>query len=170
MAFPKKSWLEPAKSKTMKAEMPESALQDYTNDALELRQWAYLRFPDALLGWIRRNAPTWVSCVFFKQVAGKLPDNLILLKLGGGFFLGAKLELKTQDKHGRAVGKTHGKQKRYAEDEEWMIARSPEQINRALDQIEMIRDRILSGDIGEWILEAKKEVDNALKVDVSLKD
>jgi len=160
MKFPKKKWSEPVKSPTMRAETPESDLQEYANSALEARGWAYLRFPDSLLGWIRRNAPTWVSCVFFKQVAGKLPDNLILLKLGGGFFLGAKLELKTQDKKGRAVGKTRGKQKRYAESEEWMIARSPEQINAALDRIEHVKERIMAGGIGEIITQSKNVVDN----------
>ena len=137
MAFPKKAWFEPERSKTGKAECPESALQSYVNDALALRHWQYLRFPDGLLGWMKRNAPPWVQAVFYRQVGGRLPDNLIMIPLGNGYFFSCKLELKTQDSKGRAVGKTHGKQKHFAESEEWKICRSPEAIETALKEIEI---------------------------------
>jgi hypothetical protein len=52
--------------------------------------------------------------------------------IGDGFFLAAKLELKTEDAKGRAVGATHGKQKHYAKTEEWMIARNARQIESVL--------------------------------------
>jgi hypothetical protein len=136
LAYPKKSWFQPDKSKTMKAEIPEKALQTYANDAITLRRWSYIRFSSALMGWLKRNAPEWVQRAFFVNVGGKLPDNLILAQVAPGIFLGVKLELKTQDKQGRAVGKLHGKQRRYAEAEGWYIARSPEQINAVLDDIE----------------------------------
>jgi hypothetical protein len=135
-SIPKKAWFQPKKSTTMKVEGPESALQKYANDAITLRGWTYIRFETALLGWIKRNAPGWVQGSFFHQVAGKLPDNFLLIPLGGGCFFGVKLELKTQDKKGRAVGKLHGRQKKYAEAEGWYIARSPEQIKSVLDEIE----------------------------------
>jgi hypothetical protein len=142
MMFPKKSWGQPERSKSMVPECSESELQSYANELLELKKWQYLRFPDALLAWVKLHAPAWVQKVFFGQVGGRLPDNLIMLPLGNGLFLSLKLELKTADKQGRAVGKTHGKQKRYAEQEQWPIARTPEQINKELDRLEIIFNRV----------------------------
>jgi len=136
MAFPKSKWFQPPPSPTLKAECPEADLQEYANDAIALRGWSYVRFESALMGWMYKNAPAWVKGLFFSQVGGKLPDNLILVPLGCGRFYAVKMELKTQDKKGRAVGKLHGKQKRYALIEEWPIPRSPEQINMLLDDIE----------------------------------
>lgn len=142
MVFPKKSWGQPEPSKTMKAECSESQLQGYLNDLLELKKWQYLRFPDAFLAWMKMNTPAWIQKVFFGQIGGRMPDNFIYLPLGNGTFLSLKLELKTQDKQGRAVGRTHGKQKNYAEAEEWPIARSPEQINAELDRFEKIFEKV----------------------------
>jgi len=142
MAHPKAKWFQPANSPTMKAECPEKALQVYANDAITLRRWSYIRFSSALMGWLKRCSPDWVQRAFFKQVAGKMPDNLVLVPLGKGRFFAEKVELKTQDKKGRAVGKLHGKQKIYAQAEEWPIARSPEQINAVLDDIEKTVEKI----------------------------
>lgn len=136
MMFPKRKWSQPEPSPTGKAVCPESDLQQYANEAIELRHWTYVRFHSALMGWMKRTAPEWAKRMFFSQVAGKLPDNLILIPLGNGRLYAVKMELKTQDKKGRAVGKLHGKQKNYAEAEGWQIARSPEQINSVLDGIE----------------------------------
>lgn len=140
--FPKKSKMQPGKSKTMKAEVPEAALQKYANDAIELKRWDYIRFDNWFMTWMKLNAPAHVQAHFFSQVGGKLPDNLILVHLGKGHFLGTKLELKTQDKKGRAVGKLHGRQKHFALTEDWPIARSPEQINAVLEEIEKLEGKI----------------------------
>lgn len=144
LAFPKSKWFEPPVSPTQKAEIPEDLLQDYANQAITLRGWSFIRFHTKLLGWIKRNpaVPEWVRKCFFSQVAGKLPDNLIMVKIAPSTFLAVKLELKTQDKKGRAVGRTHGLQKHYAELEEWYIARSPEQINNILDKTEALAESI----------------------------
>lgn len=142
MMFPKKKWGQPAPSKSMVPECSESELQGYINDLLELKRWSYLRFPDAFLSWMKLNTPSWIQKIFFGQIGGRMPDNLIFLPIGNGLFLSLKLELKTQDKKGRAVGKTHGKQKNFAEAEGWPIARSPEQINAELDRFEKIFDKV----------------------------
>jgi hypothetical protein len=136
MAFPKASWFKPQKSPTMRVEASEAQLQVYANDAIILRGWSYLRFPDGFLRWMKLNTPEWIQAVFFGQIGGKMPDNLIMIPLGNGQFFAVKMELKTQDKKGREVGKLHGKQKRYAEVEEWYIVRLPEQINAVLDEVE----------------------------------
>lgn len=142
MLFPKKKWSQPEPSKTMKAECSESQLQGYLNDLLELKKWPYLRFPDAFMSWMKLNTPEWIRKIFFGQIGGRMPDNFIFLPLGKGLFLALKLELKTQDSKGRAVGRTHGKQKNFAEAEEWPIARSPEQINAELDRLETIFEKM----------------------------
>jgi hypothetical protein len=136
LAYPKKKWSQPQRSKTMQAECSEDNLQSYANDAIALRHWAYLRFPNRFMSWMKLNTPPWIQVVFFGQIGGRMPDNFIFAPLGDGLFLGLKLELKTQDKKGRTVGRTHGKQKRYAESEGWPIARSPEQIETELDKFE----------------------------------
>jgi hypothetical protein len=142
MAYPKKKWSQPQRSKTGKAECSEDNLQNYANDAIELRHWAYLRFPNRFMSWMKLNTPPWIQAVFFGQIGGKMPDNFLFAPLGNGLFLGLKLELKTQDKKGRAVGRTHGKQKRYAESEGWPIARSPEQIEAELNKFEIILQKL----------------------------
>jgi hypothetical protein len=143
-AYPKAKWLQPAKSPTMRPECPEAALQTYANDAITLRRWAYIRFDSRLMWWLKANAPGWIQGLFFSQVAGKLPDNVILVPLSPGKFLAVKLELKTQDKKGRSVGRLHGKQRHYAEVEGWYIARSPEQIDAVLDEVQAEAEKIKS--------------------------
>ena len=142
IAIPKKSKLQPGKSKTMKAVCPESALQVAANQLIELKRWAYVRFEDWFLHWMRLKAPAHVGKHFFDQWGGKMPDNLILVELGEGFFLGCKMELKTEDKKGRAVGQLHGKQKSYANTEGWQIARNTRQIEEILQRIENYAEKI----------------------------
>ena len=147
MMFPKKSWGQPERSKTMKAEIPESELQKFANEAILLRGWQYIRFSSALMGYLKRSAPEWAQRAFFRQVAGRMPDSIIMVPVAQGMFLTAKMELKTQDKQGRAVGKLHGKQKNYAEAEGWFIARSPEEIDSVLNKIEKIVTKIKKLDL-----------------------
>lgn len=140
LMIPKRSKLQPSKSKTMKAECPESDLQKAANQFItEIYKWDYIRFDDWFMTWMRMNAPPHAQKHFFSQVGGKMPDNFILCDLGKGFFLGCKMELKTQDKKGRAVGQLHGKQKRYALAEEWQIARNTKQIEVIL---ELIKEKV----------------------------
>ncbi len=141
-SLPKAAWLKPADSPTMKAEIPEAALQSFADDLISLRGHSCIRFPDAFLGWVKVNAPPWIQKVFFGQIAGRMPDNLVLHQIGPGLFLALKLELKTQDKKGRAVGKLHGKQKAFALAEKWPIVRSPEDIERELNIFEKIVEKV----------------------------
>ena len=140
--IPKKSNLNPPKSKTMKSMVSEDMLQKATNDLIELKRWWFIRFENWFLRWMRHEAPVQYSKHFFGQVAGKFPDNLIMVELGHGMFLGVKLELKTEDAKGRAVGKLHGKQKNYAEKEGWFIARNTREVERILSKIECVSDEL----------------------------
>ena len=133
--FPKKSKLQPGRSKSGKAVCPESSLQVAANDLIEVKRWNYIRFENWFMGWMRRQEFKYQKH-FFSQIAGKMPDNLILVELGNGFFLGCKLELKTEDSKGKAVGQLHGKQKTYALAEGWPIARNVKQIEEVLQKIE----------------------------------
>jgi hypothetical protein len=144
MLLPKKKWFGPEVSKTGKVIIPEDCLQRYANESIFLRKWVFIRFPNALLGWIKNNpnVPEWVKCVFFGQVGGKLPDNLIMIPVAPGCFFSVKLELKTQDANGAVVGKLRGKQKTYGEAERWFIARSPEQIEEILNKISVMSEKV----------------------------
>lgn len=140
--IPKKSNLNTPKSKTMKSMVSEDMLQKATNDLIELKRWWFIRFENWFLRWMRHEAPVQYSKHFFGQVAGKFPDNLIMVELGHGMFLSVKLELKTEDAKGRAVGKLHGKQKKYAEKEGWFIARNTREVERILSKIEYVSDEL----------------------------
>lgn len=142
MLFPKKKWFGEVISPTGKALVPEESLQKYANEALWLRHWSYIRFPNYLLYWMKHNAPKLIRIMFFQQVAGKLPDNTVMVQVAPGCFLAVKVELKTADSKGRAVGKLHGKQKTYAKAEEWFIARTPEQINAVLNKIGVMAEKV----------------------------
>jgi hypothetical protein len=120
----------PMNTEKFRIEASEAQLQKYANDAITLHGWSYLRFPDGFIKWMYLSAPNWIKAIFFSQIGSKMPDNLMLIPLGGGTFFGVKLELKTRS------GAPRGKQRDYAQSEGWYIARSPEQINVVLDEIE----------------------------------
>lgn len=117
-------------------------MQKAANELITLKNWAFIRFDDWFLRYMRIIAPAHVGKHFFDQWGGKMPDNVILLELGEGFFLGCKLELKTEDSKGRAVGQLHGKQKHYANAEGWQIARNTRQVEEVLVKIEKIHAEI----------------------------
>jgi hypothetical protein len=122
MMFPKKSWGQPPRSKTMKAEIPEEAIQAAVEDYIEMRGVDHIRIPDSFFRWVKMNAPKHIQAWFFGMFGGR-PDDTILVPLGDGYHLALCLELKTQDKQGRAVGTFHGKQKHNKEN--WMVCRDP---------------------------------------------
>ncbi len=139
--IPKKSMLQPPKSKTMKAVVSEDCLQKAVNDLIALKKWWFIRFENWFMHWMRQQEPKYQKH-FFGQVAGKFPDNLIMIELGRGMFLGVKLELKTEDAKGRAVGKLHGKQKSYAEKEGWFVCRNTKEVEAVLEKIGLISEKV----------------------------
>lgn len=140
MKFPKKKWKEP-QSPTRKAEAPESALQEFADGFLKRKKLRYLRFPDGFLAWMKLRAPIHIKKIFFDVWAGR-PDNTFFIEIGNGYELAVPLELKTQDKKGRAVGRLHGKQKNNARDEKWFIARSTKQIVEVVEKAEAMAQKI----------------------------
>jgi hypothetical protein len=139
MMFPKKSWSQPAKSKTMKAECPESALQEAAEQYLKLKRIKFFHIADGFFRWIKMKAPPGVQKWFFGMFGGQ-PDCICNITLGNGYALTLLLELKTQDSKGRAVGKLHGKQKHEADD--WKVCRSTDSIIDEINKFEIIADDI----------------------------
>jgi hypothetical protein len=138
LAFPKKKDSDPEKSPTMKAEVPEFELQQFANDMIEALGFQNIRFSEELQGWMKKHAPKEVRDEFFRECAGKWPDNTVLADLGGGHYFALKMELKTQDKEGRKVGELHGKQKDYADG--WKILRSKGDIEKELNYVKWVQE------------------------------
>jgi hypothetical protein len=140
MSFPKKSWGQPIESPTMKAEIPEASLQVFADEYYQIKRIRYIRIPDGIFRWIAVHASEGVK-KWFRYTFKAMPDNLLLLPLGK-YMLAVPIELKTQDKKGRAVGKLHGEQKHRAEEENWIIARNQQQIMDATEQAERDAEEI----------------------------
>ena len=149
MLCPKKKWSEPIKSKSMVPECPEDKLQMFADSFLKLKKLRYIRIPDSFFKWIVGghirnrvyipNVPQKIK-VWFLGMFGGYPDNTVIEPIGNGIALALLMELKTQDKKGRKVGSLHGKQKHHKD--EWVICRSPEQIQEAVKQFEKTVDKI----------------------------
>ena len=112
-----------------KTHTPEWKLQVYLDEQIAAKGCEVVRFPDALLSWMKRNAPADVQRAFFGAVAG-MPDNTITAQVGQGLHLSMRIEIKTEE------GKLHGKQKHGARGEGWVIVRSEKEIDEALLEFE----------------------------------
>jgi hypothetical protein len=140
LMFPKKKWSQPAESPYKKAEIPEESLQVFADEYYQIKHIRYIRIPDGIFRWIKMKASTGIQKWFFGMFKA-MPDNLLLLPLGK-YMLAVPIELKTQDKKGRAVGQLHGEQKHRAEEENWIIARNQQEIMTATEQAEQDAEKI----------------------------
>ena len=138
MMFPKKKWGNP-ESKTMKAIVPENAIQKAVDDYLNLKRLQFYRIPDGIFRWIKMKAPIGIQKWFFGMFGGK-PDSTVLIPIGNGIALALLLELKTEDKKGRAVGKLHGKQKHH--EDEWIICRNVDSAIKTIDEFEKTAEKV----------------------------
>jgi len=138
MAHPKKKWSQPERSKTMVAEVPENLIQGAVDDYLALKRIKFYRIPDGFFRWIKMKAPIGVQKWFFGMFGGQ-PDNICIIPIGNGLALALLLEIKTQDSKGRAVGRTHGKQK--VEADHWVICRSVDEAIKTIDAFEKEAER-----------------------------
>ena len=139
MMFPKKKWSRPLKSKTMRAVVPEHCLQSFADGYLQIRKLWFFRIPDGFFGWMKIHAPENIL-KYFMSVFGGMPDDTVIIPIGGGIALTLLMELKTQDSKGRAVGQLHGRQKHHEDD--WVVCRSPEQIQKVVDEFEKTANKI----------------------------
>ena len=139
-AIPKKTWGKP-RSKTNKAQYPEAVLQKAVNEWLELKKIRYLRFPDWFLTWMRLNTPRHVGAEFFRVWSG-MPDNIPLIKITDGISLAVWIELKTEDKKGREVGRLHGKQKNKSKEDGWFVCRNLKSFESVMEKTTKIAEKI----------------------------
>ncbi|MCD6106803.1 MAG: VRR-NUC domain-containing protein, partial [Caldisericaceae bacterium] len=119
MKFPKKSYTKKRKKASNKT--PESALQKFCEDYLELNGIAYIRIPDHVYSFIFSSSiiPVWIKKLVAAYLAG-LPDLTILLKDGRYICV----ELKSQ------TGKLRGNQKRFRNmvgSDNFFVVKTPEE-------------------------------------------
>lgn len=139
MLLPKKKWSQPEESKSMKAECPEELIQGAVDEYLALKRIKNYRIPDGFFRWIKMKAPIGIQKWFFGVFGGK-EDNTCVIPLGNGYGFTLMLELKTQDKKGRAVGQLHGKQRRSGDD--WKICRSVDSAVEEINKFEILADDV----------------------------
>jgi hypothetical protein len=112
-------------------------MQGAVDDYLALKRIKNYRIPDGFFRWIKMKAPPGIKKFFFGVFGGQ-PDCTCIIPIGDGLALTLLLEIKTQDSKGRAVGRTHGKQKR--EEEHWKICRSVDSAIAEIDKFEKIAE------------------------------
>lgn len=130
---PKKKWSEPEKSRTMQSECPEELIQAAVEKYIKIKRIDFFRIPDGFFSWVIINAPKNVGKWFCRMFGGK-PDITLFEPIVPGVALSLLLELKTQDKKGRAVGKLHGRQNHHKND--WIICRSVDQAKNVIDRFQ----------------------------------
>jgi hypothetical protein len=123
MMFPKRKW--GAADYSADVKVPESALQCFLDEYLELKKIRSIRIPDNVFRWVQVSAPLWFR-IYFNKTFGGLPDKLLLFP-DGKYMRAVPIELKTID------GKLHGKQKARARAENWIICRTVNEIVAAVD-------------------------------------
>ena len=139
VVFPKKKWSQPEKSRTMVAECPEDLMQGAVDEYLQLKRIKFYRIPDSFWRWIAMKAPPSIQ-KWFRGMFGGQPDNTCIIPIGDGLAIALLLEIKTQDLKGRAVGRTHGKQKH--EEEHWKICHSIDQAIAEIDKFEHAAEKL----------------------------
>jgi hypothetical protein len=123
LKYPKPSRIKKCYKKSI---APESSLQSFADDYLAIKGIRSIRIPDGIFRYVQVNTSIGFRAWFNKTFAG-LPDNL-LLKPCGKYMRACAMELKTE------TGVLHGKQKIAAKEEGWIIARTPEEIMKTIDE------------------------------------
>lgn len=131
--------MQPEQSPTMQAECPEKLIQGAVDEYLVLKRIKFYRIPDSFFRWIKMKSPIGVQKWFFGMFGGQ-PDNICIIPIGNGLALTLLLELKTQDKKGRSVGRTHGKQKH--EEYNWIICRSVDSAIETINKFEETAEKV----------------------------
>jgi hypothetical protein len=108
------------KRKNPKVTISEDALQKQCNDVLEAYRIRYLRLPDWLWLWLKKNAPMNILNYMSKVFTG-MPDNIAILPLNDKYNLALCLELKTEK------GQQHGKQKHWSKELKVQLSRNPDE-------------------------------------------
>lgn len=139
MAQPKKKWLKPDKSPNKSPAIYEDEIQSLTDSFLLGEHLYYIRLPDQFYEWLLRWAPQSIKSYIIWMFGGRC-DNTVIYPIGKGLALTLLLELKTEDKKGRTVGETHGKQKKNEND--WIICRNIDQVKRVVRRFKEVAKEV----------------------------
>lgn len=127
-----------------KAAVPESVLQEYMDFQILANDLSTVRIPDWFWKFVKgpmsEKFPKMASAI--GGLFGGRPDNLVLAHVGDGLYVGMNIELKTEDKKGRPVGKLHGKQVKNSKDEKWVVLRNEKEISKTIARIKEIADEL----------------------------
>jgi len=112
-------------------DVPEADLQRVCDEYLAIKKHYNVRIPDSFWSWWAKcSAPGWLKGLI-KKALGGWPDTMIFLPLNDKYLIALPLELK------RLSGKLHGKQVPMSYDLKYTIARTSEEIIKAIDDFEL---------------------------------
>lgn len=119
------------KRKNPTLDITENQPQEQLNDLLNDYQIRYIRIPDYVWQWLKRNAPIEVVSAMSKAFGG-MPDNVCFIPIDEKYSLALSIELKVKGR------KRHGKQKHWQS----VLCTTPDEnikvINEYLDTTEII--------------------------------
>jgi len=131
------------KRKAPVLDITESQLQEQLNDLLNAYQIRYIRIPDSIWHWLKRNAPVEVIRAMSDALGG-MPDNVCMIPISDRYSLMLAIELKVKGR------KKRGKQKHWQS----TISRTPD------ENIALIEEYVKQADIVKEILERVKEYES----------
>ena len=121
------------KRKAPVLDITEADLQEQLNDLLNAYQIRYLRIPDYVWHWLKRNAPVEIVKIM-SDAFGGMPDNVCTIPIDEKYSLSFGIELKVKGR------KMHGKQKHWQS----TISRTPDEniklIEEYIEQAEVIKE------------------------------
>ena len=129
------------RKKVLKAKSPESIIQKFVDNYLDMRGYCSIRIPDALFRTIyaAQSVPIHIKSIIARSLAG-IPDNVVCQKIEGTpFFLGMAIENKSD------VGKLGQKQRHWQDRLNTNVVREERELIDLLKQFEKYYEE-LSGD------------------------
>lgn len=114
------------KGKPRRINSPEAALQSFTNDYLSALKIKFFRISDNFWRYLHATANPGILAEFRKQFGG-MADNTAFIPISDKYSLCLHLELKTKTQ-------LHGRQKVEARQLPWQIARTPEEVEKAVKE------------------------------------
>ena len=121
------------KRKAPVLDITESQLQEQLNDTLNAYQIRYIRIPDSIWHWLKRNAPVEIVKIM-SDAFGGMPDNVCMIPISDKYSLMLDIELKVKGR------KKRGKQKHWQS----TISRTPDEniklIEEYIEQAEVIKE------------------------------
>lgn len=115
--------------------LSEADLQAFTDNYLQSQGIAYLRIPDRFWQWLNFYPVIGIKC-WLRGLFGGLPDVTAYLPIDGHYSLAVMIELKKPGAYLRA------NQKIAAQALPWIVCRSPDEVQQAIENAKKIIGRI----------------------------